>query len=73
MIAPGQSVQLWVSFTQRWSSGFEIVEIVDGGYQVRRCSDGFLLPAPTSERDVRLDASDSRHVHGEAAPPSLRS
>ena len=55
MMAPGERVQVWVQFTQTWSAGFEIAAVVDGGYQVRRCSDGCLLPAPTSEGDVRLN------------------
>ena len=55
MMAPGEPVQVWVQFTGTWSAGFEIAAVVDGGYQVRRRSDGFLLPAPTSEGDVRLN------------------
>ena len=64
MMAPGERVQVWVQFTQTWSAGFEIAAVVDGGYQVRRRSDGFLLPAPTGEGDVRL------HAVGSAFRPS---
>lgn len=59
MIDPGEHVQLWVTFNESWSAGFEIAAVVEGGYQIRRRSDGRLLPAPTSEGDVRLDDLDS--------------
>ena len=53
MLRVGEHVQVWVTFTQQWSGGFEIADVVDGGYQVRRQSDGMLLPAPTNESDVQ--------------------
>jgi len=60
----GEQVQLWVTFTETWSSGFEIADIVEGGYQVRRRSDGSLLPSPTSEGDLRRDDTDTEVQRG---------
>ena len=51
----GEKVQLRVTFTGSWSSGFEIADVVPGGYVVRRLSDGRLLPSPTSEADIRSE------------------
>jgi len=49
----GDHVELYVKYTDRWSGGFEIAAVVEGGYQVRRVSDAMLLPAPTSPSDIR--------------------
>jgi hypothetical protein len=46
-------VEVHVTFTGAWSAGFEVAAVVEGGYQVRRLSDGALLPAPTSPEDIR--------------------
>lgn len=51
----GDDVQVRVRFNDSWSSGFEIAEVVHGGYRIRRKSDGCLLPAPTGPADVRPD------------------
>jgi hypothetical protein len=37
--------------------GFEVAEVVEGGYRVRRTSDGSLLPNLTGDEDLR-PASD---------------
>lgn len=49
----GEQVEVRVRFTDSWSPGFEIVEAVDGGYRIRRRSDGAVLPETTSEADLR--------------------
>jgi len=49
----GDSVELRVGFSGDWSGGFDVAAVVDGGYVIRRRSDGFLLPGPTSPADVR--------------------
>ena len=54
----GDKVQVRVVYNDSWSSGFEIAGVIDGGYEVRRASDGRLLPAPTSAGDVRPDMTD---------------
>lgn len=49
----GDPVEVYSSFEQTWASGFEISDIRDGGYGVRRTHDGALIPNTTSPRDVR--------------------
>jgi hypothetical protein len=51
----GDPVEVHSAFANTWSRGFEIARIVEDGYQVRRTSDGRLLPAPTSEEDLRAE------------------
>ncbi len=52
----GQQVDVHTTFTDAWSSGFEVAEVVPGGYLLRRRSDGALLPVVVDEIDVRLNA-----------------
>lgn len=49
----GQQVEVHTKFNDSWSPGFEIAEVVSGGYRVRRGSDGMVLPDFTSESDLR--------------------
>lgn len=49
----GDSVELRVTFSGGWSSGFDVAAVVEGGFIIRRRNDGFLLPGPTSPSDVR--------------------
>lgn len=42
--AVGDPVELYSSFNRHWSAGFEVVEVHDDHYLVRRLSDGSLLP-----------------------------
>ena len=49
----GDAVEVHVRFNDRWVGGFEVAAITDGGYELRRLSDGRLLPSPTSPGDVR--------------------
>jgi hypothetical protein len=53
----GEQVEVHTRYNDSWVGGFEIAEVVDGGYRVRRTSDGSLLPDLTSEADLR-PASD---------------
>jgi len=50
----GTRVEVHSSFNDTWAVGFEIAEVVRGGYRVRRISDGTLLPGHTSTTDLRL-------------------
>jgi hypothetical protein len=52
----GDRVLVYSAFNNSWASGFEIAEVVDDGYRVRRVSDGALLPNSTSERHLRPDS-----------------
>ena len=51
----GDSVELRVTFSGGWSGGFDVAAVVEGGFIIRRRSDGFLLPGPTSPSDVRYN------------------
>lgn len=49
----GDAVEVHSSFENTWSQGFQIEAVVEGGFSVRRLSDGLLLPIPTGLADVR--------------------
>lgn len=49
----GEQVEVHTRFNDSWVAGFEIAEVADSGYRVRRRSDGSLLPNVTSESDLR--------------------
>jgi len=49
----GEHVEVYSAFEQNWSTGFEIAEVQEDGFAVRRTSDGALLPHTTSPRDLR--------------------
>jgi hypothetical protein len=53
MLRVGDRVELHTKFNDSWVPGFEIAEIVDAGYRVRRTSDATMLPNPTGESDLR--------------------
>jgi len=52
-LTPGRHVEVRNRFTGSWSRGFELAEIVDGGFKVRRLSDGSVLPTLFLPEDVR--------------------
>jgi hypothetical protein len=49
----GEAVQVHTKYNDTWVRGFEIAEVLEDGYRVRRTSDGSLLPNLTGEDDVR--------------------
>jgi hypothetical protein len=49
----GQEVEVHTTFDNSWSPGFEIAEVTDQGYRVRRTSDGTMLPGITGTSDLR--------------------
>ena len=49
----GDRVEVRRRFDAQWARGFEVVELTDSGYRVRRESDGAVLPVEFSEQDVR--------------------
>jgi hypothetical protein len=59
----GDPVEVRTRFLDSWSDGFEIAEVVPGGYRVLRCSDRSVLPGVTSEADLR--PVDGRPRHGQ--------
>ncbi len=56
----GEQVEVHTRFNDSWVAGFEIAEVADSGYRVRRRSDGSLLPNLTSESDLRPVPPTSR-------------
>ena len=51
----GMRVEVRRRFDQRWARGFEVVEVTESGYLVRRLSDGMVLPAEFSADDLRRE------------------
>lgn len=49
----GDPVEVYSAFEQTWASGFEIADVRDRGYGVRRTHDGALIPNTTSPDDLR--------------------
>ncbi len=49
----GDPVEVYSAFEQNWSTGFEIAEVREDGFTIRRTSDGALLPHTTSPTDLR--------------------
>lgn len=54
-LVPGVRVEVRNAFDRRWVKGFEIAEVIDDRYVLRRMSDGSVLPADFSADDVRSE------------------
>jgi hypothetical protein len=54
-LEPGMRVEVRSRFDARWARGFEIVAMTEGGYRLRRLSDGEELPAEFAFEDVRRE------------------
>ena len=52
-LGPGSRVEVRNRFTGSWSRGFEVAGTVDGGYRIRRLSDGSVLPTAFPPEDIR--------------------
>jgi hypothetical protein len=57
----GDGVDVHVKFNDSWSTGFEVADVVSGGYRVRRVSDHSLLPGVTGEDDLRHSRPSTRN------------
>lgn len=55
----GTKVEVRRRFDQHWSRGFEVVDTVDGGYRLKRQSDGTLLPTVFEDEEVRPEKKKS--------------
>jgi hypothetical protein len=53
VLAVGTPVEVRSRFDQRWARGFCIHAVDDDAYQLRRNSDGAVLPARFARDDVR--------------------
>jgi hypothetical protein len=49
----GDLVEVHTRYNDSWCTGFEIAEVLPGGYRVRRTHDQMVLPDETSDHDVR--------------------
>jgi hypothetical protein len=54
-LEPGTKVDVRSRFDARWSHGFEVAESVQGGYRIRRLSDGAVLPTEFPASEVRAE------------------
>jgi hypothetical protein len=52
-IDPGTRVEVYNTFSSSWVRGFEVATRHDARYQLRRLSDGVVLPAEFANQDVR--------------------
>ena len=58
-VEPGTKVEVRSRFERSWARGFEIAEVVEAGYRIRRLSDGSILPLDFSADDVRAEKKKS--------------
>ena len=59
-LAPGTRVEVRTSFDRSWARGFEVAEADNAtAYQVRRLSDGSVLPKVIAADDVRRERRSS--------------
>ena len=55
VLEPGMRVEVRRRFDERWARGFEVAEVTEGGYRVRRVSDGQVLPTDFSDDELRRE------------------
>ena len=58
-LEPGTKVEVRTGFDPSWASGFEVHEVTDAGYRVRRRSDDQVLPVAIVAADVRRERKNS--------------
>ncbi len=56
-LSEGMEVDVRTGFDRSWASGFEVAEVTDIGYRLRRVSDHTTLPAVFPFDDVRRHRS----------------
>ena len=54
-LKPGTRVEVRTSYDRRWARGFEIHEVVETAYRLRRLSDLSVLPRDFAVADVRRE------------------
>jgi hypothetical protein len=54
-LPPGTKVEVRKRFDASWARGFEVIDLTERGYRLRRLSDGTELPAQFADEDVRLE------------------
>lgn len=58
-LRPGTRVEVRSRFDHSYARGFEVIDLTDDGYRLRRLSDGMELPAVFAEADVRKERRSS--------------
>lgn len=59
LLEAGAAVEVHTGFDRSWASGFDVAEITDIGYRLRRHSDGTTLPTVFPFEDVRKERKKS--------------
>jgi hypothetical protein len=54
-LAPGTKVDVRNRYQGTWVRGFEVAEVTDDGYRIRRLSDGSILGERFSRDDLRRE------------------
>ena len=54
-LEPGMRVEVRRRFDAHWARGFEVVAVTEGGYRLKRMSDGEELPIEFAFDDVRRE------------------
>lgn len=49
----GTPIEVVNRFTEQWSAGFEVIELLADGYRIRRRSDGTVIPTTFTVSEVR--------------------
>lgn len=61
-LAPGTRVEVRKRFDSSWARGFEVIELTEDGYRLRRLSDGMELPTGFTVEDVRVERKRSNDM-----------
>jgi hypothetical protein len=55
----GVKVEVRTAFDRTWASGFEVDDVTEDGYRLRRLSDNSLLPVVVPLDEVRRERRDA--------------
>lgn len=58
-LGPGSAVEIRRRLDGHWAKGFEVIDRTDGGFRIRRLSDGMELPVVIAADDIRLQRKRS--------------
>jgi hypothetical protein len=58
-LAKGDRVEVRKRFDAQWAKGFEVIDVNEQGFRVRRLSDGEELPVTFGEEEVRAERKRS--------------
>lgn len=54
-LVPGTKVEVRSRYEPRWASGFEVTDVNERGYRIRRLSDRAELPTDFGDEEVRAE------------------